>query len=232
MARGTGTGTRGGSRAPSESPATRAILTTKSPTKGLGNLVKAKKSILDAKGNMKGEEDVEAPATLLAMANKPVEEAEKEMANADIEHAVVYDAKGRQIMVKTSMSENYVDFTAKESKAMAGGTFTHNHPTADGKPFPFSRGDVRMLLQNKIATFRAVSGDTVFEMKPPRGSAFYKMKPAKLKKMLDMTFDAMKLQAGYPKDAQPPAAVVAKILDDTLTEIDSQLSIGYKKYRI
>ena len=232
MARGTGTGTRGGSRASSESPVVRAVLTTKSPVKGLGNLVKAKRSILDAKGNMKGEEDVAPDKELLAMAGKPLEEAERAMANSDVEHAAVYDAQGRQIMVKTSMAENYVDFNAKESKAMQGGTFTHNHPTANGMPVPFSRGDVRMLSANKIATFRAVSGNMLFEMKPPAGSPFYKVSPAKLKKLLDVTYDSVKLQLGYAKNAQVPTRDVLKILDQTMTEIDSQLSIGYKKYQL
>jgi hypothetical protein len=103
---------------------------------------------------------------------------------------------------------------------------------AEGEAVPFSRGDVRMLLQNKIATFRAVSGNTVFEMKPPKGSPFYKTPPAKLKKLLDTTFNAVKLMNGYEKDAPVPARTLVKILDQTMTELDSQLSIGYKKYRL
>jgi hypothetical protein len=232
MARGTGSGTRGGSRAASETPAVRQILTTKSPIKGLGNLVKAKRSILDANGNMKSEEDVAPDKVLLDMAGKTLEEAEKVMAIGDVEHAVIYDAQGRQILVKTSMSENYVDFTTKESKAMAGGTFTHNHPLYDGMSVPFSRGDVSMLRQNKIAVFRAVSGNTVFEMRPPPDSLFNKTSGVKLKKLLDLTFNAAKSELGYALKDQVRPMDLVKILDRTMTIVDSKLSIGYKKYQI
>jgi hypothetical protein len=208
---------------------TRAIMSAKSPVKGLGNLVKSKKSILDAKGNFKGEEDVEPTPELLAMANQSIDTAERAMANSDTEHAAVY-VDGKQVLVKTSSEANFVDFTPKESKAMAGATFTHNHPPGpNGEPIPFSRGDVKMLLQNKIGSFRAVSGNTQFEMSPPKDSAFWKTSKAKLAKLLDSTFNAVKEGYGYTGNKPLPTEVLVRVLDDTLTLVDNTIGLGYKK---
>lgn len=202
-------------------------MSAKSPAKGLGNLVKSKRSILDAKGNYKGEEDVEPTPELLAMANQDVENAERAIANSQTEHAAVY-VDGKQVFVKTSSEVNFVDFNAKESKAMKGAVFTHNHPTGpNGEPIPFSRGDVKMLLQNKIGSFRAVSGNVRFEMTPPKGSDFWKTSRPKLAKLLDSTFAAFDKM--YRGDNEMSAATLATILDKTLETIDSQLNIGYKK---
>lgn len=204
-------------------------MSAKSPGKGLGNLVKSKRSILDAKGNFKGEEDVEPTPELLAMANQAIENAEQAIANAQTEHAAVY-VDGKQVFCKTSSDASFVDFTAKESKAMAGAVFTHNHPTGpNGMPIPFSRGDVKMLLQNKIGSFRAVSGNTRYEMSPPPNSEFWKTPKAKLAKLLDSTFEAVKAGYGYSKDKQLPTEVLVRVLDDTLTLVDNTLDIGYKK---
>lgn len=227
MARGSDTGTRGGSRASSENVVTRAIMSAKSPAKGLGNLVKSKRSILDAKGNYKGDEDVAPTPELLAMANQDIDTAERAIANSATEHAAVY-VDGKQVFVKTSSEPNFVDFNAKESKAMKGAVFTHNHPTGpNGEPIPFSRGDVRMLLQNKIGSFRAVSGNTRFEMTPPANSPFWKTPKAKLARMLDSTFAVF--DKVYRGDNKMSAATIAIILDKTLETIDSELNIGYKK---
>lgn len=229
MARGSESGSRGGSRASSESVSVRAKMEAKSPIKGLGKMIRAKRSILDAKGNYKGEEDVEPTQVLIDMAGKSVEEAEKVMANADIEYAALY-IDGKQAMLKTSSDPSFVDFNAKETKAMKGGTFTHNHPPGeDGTPIPFSRGDVSMLLNNKLSTFRAVSGNTVFEMSPPKDSKFWKTKPAALKKALNSTFDQFKAAYGYDPGEAVSTRDLARILDDTLKTIDQKMSIGYKK---
>jgi len=204
-------------------------MSAKSPAKGLGNLVKSKRSILDAKGNYKGEEDVEPTPELLAMANQDIENAERAIANSQTEHAAVY-VDGKQVFCKTSSDASFVDFNAKESKAMKGAVFTHNHPTGpNGEPIPFSRGDVRMLLQNKIGSFRAVSGNTAFEMTPPKESQFWKTSKPKLAKMLDETFEAYRGAMGYEKGAALPTEVLVKVLDLTLTKIDKNLNIGYKK---
>jgi hypothetical protein len=202
-------------------------MSAKSPGKGLGNLVKSKKSILDAKGNFKGEEDVAPTPELLAMANQPIDTAERAIANSGTEHAAVY-VDGKQVFVKTSSEPNFVDFTPKESKAMKGATFTHNHPTGpNGEPIPFSRGDVKMLLQNKIGSFRAVSGNTRFEMSPPANSPFWKTSPAKLAKMVDSTFALYDRE--YRGENKMSAATLVKILESTLETIDATLNIGYKK---
>ena len=205
-------------------------MSAKSPGKGLGNLVKSKKSILDAKGNFTGkEEDVAPTPELLAMANQPIDTAERAIANSGTEHAAVY-VDGKQVFVKTSSEPNFVDFTPKESKAMKGATFTHNHPTGpNGEPIPFSRGDVKMLLQNKIGLFRAVSGNTRFEMSPPKDSALWKTPKAKLAKMLDSTFEHFAKEEGYSKGRDLPTEVLVRVLDDTLTLVDNTLNIGYKK---
>ena len=201
----------------------------KSPIKGFGKMIRAKRSILDAKGNFKGEEDVDPPQVIIDMADKSIEEAEKVMANEGIEYAALY-IDGKQAMLKTSSDPSFVDFTAKETKAMKGGTFTHNHPPGeDGTPIPFSRGDVSMLLNNKLNTFRAVSGNTVFEMSPPKGSPFWKTKPAALKKVLNSTFDQFKAAYGYGPGDPVTTRDLARILDDTLTTVDKKMSIGYKK---
>ncbi len=232
MARGTGTGTRGGSRASSENTVVRAALAQKSPMKGIGNLIKAKRSILDKNGNYKSEEDVEPSPVILAMADKPIEEAERAMANEGIEYSAVY-LDGKQLFVKTSSDPSFVDFNAKETKAMKGAVFTHNHPVAaDGTPIPFSRGDVSMLLNNKIKSFRARSGDTLYEMTPPKDSKFWKTSPAALKKALNTTFEAFKKGYGYEPGDPVPAKVLAAILDDTLSTIDKKMGIGYKKTSI
>lgn len=229
MARGSDTGTRGGSRASSESVTTRAIMSAKSPAKGLGNLVKSMKSILDAKGNYKGDEEVAPTPELLAMAGKDIETAERAIANSGTEHAAVY-VDGKQVFVKTSSEPNFVDFNAKESKAMKGAVFTHNHPTGpNGEPIPFSRGDVKMLLQNKIGSFRAVSGNTRFEMSPPKDSDLWKTSRPKLARMLDSTFEHFAKEEGYSKGKPLPTDVLVRVLDNTLSTIDSALNIGYKK---
>lgn len=229
MARGSDTGTRGGSRASSESVQTLAILRAKSPGKGLGNLVKSKRSILDARGNFKGEEDVEPTPELLAMANQDIETAERVMANSQTEHSAVY-LDGKQIFIKTSSAADFVDFTPKESKAMKGAVFTHNHPTGpDNMPIPFSRGDVKMLLQNKIGSFRAVSGNIRFEMTPPKDSALWKTSKLKLARMLDSTFEHFAKEEGYSKGKPMPTDVLVRVLDNALSTIDSILNIGYKK---
>ena len=163
------------------------------------------------------------------MAGKDMESAEAAIANSETEHAAVY-VDGKQVFCKTSSDANFVDFLPKEGKAMAGAVFTHNHPPGpNGLPIPFSRGDVKMLLQNKIGSFRAVSGNTRFEMTPPKDSAFWKTPKAKLAKLLDSTFKAVKEGYGYSGDNPLPTEVLVRVLDDTLTLVDNTLNIGYKK---
>lgn len=229
MARGTETGTRGGSRAQSElGTKVRGILTAKSPAKGLGNLVKSYRTKENAKGGYAGEEEVTPTPELLAMANQSLEGAERAAIGAENEHAAVYK-DGVQLFVKTSSSANYVDFNAKESKAMKDAIFTHNHPAPNGVPIPFSRGDVVMLLKNKCQEFRAVSGNTVFSMKPPKDSPFWKMTGPKLQKVMDALRSAELSARGYDGNSGIPDKVLADVLDSMLTKIDSKIPIGYTK---
>jgi hypothetical protein len=229
MARGTETGTRGGSRAQSElGTKVRGILTAKSPAKGLGNLVKSYRTKENAKGGFAGEEEVTPTPELIAMANQSLENAERAAVGADNEHAAVYK-DGVQLFVKTSSSANYVDFNAKESKAMKDAIFTHNHPAPNGVPIPFSRGDVVMLLKNKCQEFRAVSGNMAFSMKPPKDSPFWKMTGPKLQKMMDGLRAAEIASRGYGLSDPLPDQVLADVLDSMLTKIDSKIPIGYTK---
>jgi hypothetical protein len=207
----------------------RAILLTKSPVKGLGNLVKSMKSKENASGGFAGETEVAPTPQLLAAAGQPIGIAERAIVGASTEHAAVYK-DGVQLLVKTSTSENYVDFNSKESKAMKDAIFTHNHPVGpSGTPIPFSRGDVIMLLKNKCEEFRAVSGNVAFSMKPPKDSPFWKVTGPKLQKMMDALRTAELASRGYDAKSPIPDKVLADVLDSMLTKIDSKLPIGYTK---
>lgn len=237
MSRGaTGTGTRGAGRvARSENPQVRAIMSQKSiDIKNVGNLVKAK--AYDEAKNKDGG-DIEPTPELLKMAGQGMGDAERTIANSRLEHSAIYDEDGRQVMVKTSGDPALVFLSPKEMKAMKDRTFTHNHPTGpNGLPIPFSRADVTLMHFTKAKEFRAVSGNTVFSISPPKDSKFWKVKEPAVDKMLNaarlIAFKKIGLSEDDVNQGRATTAQLATALDDMLSMVDRQLNIGYKKSKL
>jgi hypothetical protein len=196
--------------------------------KNVGNLVKAK--AYDEASNKDGE-DIEPTPELLKMAGREMGDAERVISNANVEHSAIYDEDGRQIMVKTSNDPALVFFSPKELKAMKGRILTHNHPIIDGVSLPFSRADVTLLHFTKAREMRAVAGNTVFSISPPKDSKFWKVKEAEVDKLLNKARETAFGQLGYSPDRIPYAKTedLAKALDNMLTMVDRKLNIGYKK---
>ena len=232
MARGsTGSGPRSGRVARSESPALRAILSQKSPAVRLvGNLVKSK-ALTEKNGRFVEGGDLPPTDELVKMANKELAEAERAMARASVEHSAIYDEDDNQIMVKTSHDSSAVYLSPKEMKAMKGKVFTHNHPIVDGVSLPFSRADVTLLHFTKAREFRAVAGETVFSISPPKDSKFWKMKESEVDKLLNVARTTAFLNLGYTEDTinRATTADLGRALDDMLKMVDRKLNIGYTK---
>lgn len=239
MSRGAnGKGTRGAGRvARSENPRVRAIMSQKSPAVRLvGNLAKSK-SLVDEDGILKEGGDVPPTEELLDMAGKELGGAEKVIANSEVEHGAIYDDDGKQVMIKTSHDTDAVYLSPKEMKAMKDKVFTHNHPTGpNGLPIPFSRGDVTLMHFTKAKEFRAVSGDTVFSLSPPKDSKFWKMKEPAVDKMLNaarlIAFQKIGLSESDVERGMATTQQVATALDDMLSMVDRQLNLGYKKSKL
>lgn len=239
MSRGaTGGGTRGAGRvARSENPRVRAIMSQKSPSVRLiGNLAKSK-SLVDRDGILKEGDDVPPTEELLDMAGKELGGAEKVIANSGLEHGAIYDDDGKQVMIKTSHDSDAVYLTPKEMKAMKDKIFTHNHPTGpNGLPIPFSRADVTLMHFTKAKEFRAVSGDTVFSISPPKDSKFWKMREASVDKMLTtarvLAFNKIGLSEDDVANGRATISQLATALDDMLSMVDRQLNLGYKKSKL
>lgn len=237
MSRGAnGRGTRGAGRvARSESPQVRAIMSQKSiDIKNVGNLVKAK--AYDEAKNKDGG-DIEPTPELLKMAGREMGDAERTIANSEVEHSAIYDEDGKQIMVKTSGDPALVFLSPKEMKAMKGRTFTHNHPTGpNGLPIPFSRADVTLMHFTKAKEFRAVSGNTVFSICPPKDSKFWKLKEPKVDALLntarEMAFKKIGLSIDEVNQGKATISQLATALDDMLSMVDRQLNLGYKKQKL
>ena len=239
MSRGAnGKGTRGAGRvARSENPRVRAIMSQKSPSVRLvGNLAKSK-SLVDRDGILKEGDDVPPTEELLDMAGKELGGAEKVIANSEVEHGAIYDDDGKQVMIKTSHDTDAVYLSPKEMKAMKDKVFTHNHPTGpNGLPIPFSRGDVTLMHFTKAKEFRAVSGNTVFSISPPKDSKFWKMKEPAVDKMLNaarlIAFQKIGLSESDVQRGMATTQQVATALDDMLSMVDRQLNLGYKKSKL
>lgn len=176
MSRGYTTGVRGGAQVRSETP------DIQSSARGLGRLYRS-----------------EADPILKRMELKKLPEAEAAMSDQPIEYASVYK-DGKQILLKTSGRAAVVDFKGddKALKAMKGAVFTHNHPLYGGLPLPFSRMDVLMLRDYKMEEMRAVAGDVVFSMKPPKGSPFWKAQFKPLIKFMDESLSLELRSRGVP----------------------------------
>jgi len=236
MSRGaTGAGTRGAGRvARSENPQVRAIMSQKSiEVKLVGNLAKSK-SLVDEGGILKEGGDVPPTPELLKMAGRDLGDAEQVIANSEVEHGAIYTDDGKQVMIKTSHDADAVYLTPKEMKAMKGKVFTHNHPTgAGGLPIPFSRADITLMHFTKAKEFRAVSGNTVFSVSPPKDSKFWKLKEPAVDKMLNAAREIAFKKIGLsPDDVANGKATIRQLavaLDDMLVMVDRQLNLGYKK---
>jgi hypothetical protein len=176
MSRGYTTGVRGGAQARSETP------DTPSPAKGLGKLYRS-----------------EADPILKKMESKKLVDAEAAMSDQPLEHAAVYK-DGKQILLKGSGLSNMVDFTGdnKALKAMKGAIFTHNHPLYDGVPLPFSRADVLMMRDYRMEEMRAVAGNVVFSIKPPKDSPFWKTQFKPIIEFMDKSLSLELRSKGVP----------------------------------
>lgn len=240
MSRGaTGTGTRGAGRvARSENPQVRAIMSQKSiDIKNVGNLAKSKSLVEDARGNLTEGDDVPPTQELLKMAGQDLSGAEAVIANSEVEHGAIYTDDGKQVMVKTSHDRSAVFLTNKEMKAMKDKVFTHNHPTGpNGLPIPFSRADVTLMHFTKAKEFRAVSGNTVFTISPPKDSKFWKMKEPKVDELLntarEVAFKKIGLSMDEVNQGKATISQLATALDDMLSMVDRQLNLGYKKQKL
>ena len=204
-------------------------MSQKSPAVRLvGNLVKSK-ALIEKDGVQSEGEDLPPTQELIEMANKEIAVAERTISNANVEHGAVYDEDGTQVMVKTSHNGSAVWLSNKEIKAMKGRIFTHNHPIVDGVSLPFSRADVTLLHFAKAKEFRAVAGDKVFSISPPKDSKFWKMKESEVEKMLNAAREVAFAKLGYKGDATYSATTkdLATALDDMLKMVDRKLNIGY-----
>lgn len=233
MSRGSqGQGTRGGRIARSENTALRAIMSQKSPAvKLIGNLVKSK-AFSEVNGRPVEGDDLPPTQELVEMVNKDLGDAEKVISNAQVEHSAVYNDEGKQVLVKTSHTQSAVYLTPKEMKAMKGNIFTHNHPLYGGESLPFSRADVTLLHFTKAKEFRAVAGNTVFSISPPKDSKFWKMKEPAIDKLLDKAREVAFAKLGrFDEDARINATPkeLAIALDDMLKMVDRQINLGYKR---
>jgi hypothetical protein len=212
-------------------------MSQKSPSVRLiGNLAKSK-SLVDRDGILKEGDDVPPTEELLDMAGKELGGAEKVIANSGLEHGAIYDDDGKQVMIKTSHDSDAVYLTPKEMKAMKDKIFTHNHPTGpNGLPIPFSRADVTLMHFTKAKEFRAVSGDTVFSISPPKDSKFWKMREASVDKMLTtarvLAFNKIGLSEDDVANGRATISQLATALDDMLSMVDRQLNLGYKKSKL
>jgi hypothetical protein len=159
--------------------------------------------------------------------------AEQTIANSDIEHGAIYTDDGKQVWIKTSHADNTVYLTPKELKAMKNRIFTHNHPTGpNGLPIPFSRADITLIHFTKAKEMRAVSGNTVFSVSPPKDSKFWKMKEPAVDKMLNAAREIAFKKIGIKDEESRRNASVEQIavaLDAMLVIVDRQLNLGYKK---
>lgn len=211
MSRGYTTGVRGGVSVRSETP------DIPSPDKSVGRLYRS-----------------ESTPVLKAMEGRKLQMAEAAMADQPMEHAAVYK-DGKQIFLKTSNKSNGVDFDGdnKALKAMKGAVFTHNHPLYDGLPLPFSRMDVLMMRDYRIAEMRAVAGDLVFSMKPPKDSAFWKAQFKPIIKLMEDTLAVSLKSQGIPGRtvdemlaSAPPKAMQSSLLT-MLQTVDKKFGINF-----
>jgi hypothetical protein len=191
----------------------RVIADVKSPIKGLGKLIRSKS----------------ADRVSSELVSKNLQESERTIVSQSNEYATIYK-DGVQIMIKTSGKPDAVDFTAKELKALKGATFTHNHPMVDGQDIPFSRADLGFARNAQLEEIRAVSGNTVFSIKP--SPEFFKIPKGKFNEILNGFRDEQIKRLGFnPKTFNEKSDVADKVrvLDATFTEFDKFYKINYTK---
>jgi len=191
----------------------RAIADVKSPIKGLGKLIRSKS----------------ADRVSSELVSKNLTDSERTIVSQSNEYATIYK-DGVQIMIKTSGKPDAVDFTLKELKALKGATFTHNHPMVDGQDIPFSRDDLSFARNAQLEEIRAVSGNTIFSIKP--SPEFYKIPKSKFTDLLNSFRDIEIKREGFdPKTFSRDATVATqvRVLDATFKEFDRKYKINYTK---